>query len=78
VLKRVIETYLSTATSLALIRHLLTAFMQKKENKKGQRLLALILEEVEDLVEQADADSCEVQVSYTAATAKAVYALKIL
>ena len=52
--------------------------MQKKENKKGQRLLALTLEEVEDLVEQVDADSCEVQAGYTAAIAKAVYALEIL
>jgi len=60
------------------MQHLLTAFTRRTEVNKGQRLQALSAEEVEDIIKQVDANSREIQASYTAAIAKIVYALETL
>jgi hypothetical protein len=77
-LRSTTEQYLGSAMGPALMRHLLTAFTRRTEVDKGQRLQALSAEEVEDIIEQADADSREIQAGHTAATAKMVYALETL
>ncbi|KAF2702588.1 hypothetical protein K504DRAFT_465667 [Pleomassaria siparia CBS 279.74] len=74
--RRTTEKHLSYSLGPAFLRHLLTAFARRNGGGKGQGLHVLSPNEVLNFVDQADADSREMQASYTAATAKAVYALQ--
>ncbi|KAF2702620.1 P-loop containing nucleoside triphosphate hydrolase protein, partial [Pleomassaria siparia CBS 279.74] len=74
--RRTTKKHLSYSLGPAFLRHLLTAFARRNGGGKGQGLHVLSPDEVLNFVNQADADSREMQAGHTAATAKAVYALQ--
>ncbi|KAF2709154.1 hypothetical protein K504DRAFT_468350, partial [Pleomassaria siparia CBS 279.74] len=74
--RRTTKKHLSYSLGLAFLRHLLTAFARRNGGSKGQGLHVLSPNKVLNFVNQAKANSREMQASYTAATAKVVYALQ--
>ncbi|KAF2706095.1 hypothetical protein K504DRAFT_513352 [Pleomassaria siparia CBS 279.74] len=74
--RRTTKKHLSHSLGPAFLQHLLTAFARRNGGGKGQGLHVLSPDEVLNFVNQANADSREMQAGHTAATAKAVYALQ--